>query len=82
MAGKTFVTTVSVNGEVDASIQKAFSGLADKLGAIQKAAAATAGATEKLSIVIEAQTDELEAAKKARPLLTRLHRSRLHRRFT
>lgn len=65
MAGKTFVTTVSVNGEVDASIQKAFSGLADKLGAIQKAAAATAGATEKLSIVIEAQTDELEAAKKA-----------------
>ena len=65
MAGKTFVTTVSVNGEVDASIQKAFSGLAYKLGAIQKAAVATAGATEKLSIAIDAQTDELEAAKKA-----------------
>ena len=65
MAGKTFTTTVSINGEVDASIQKAFAGMADKLGAIQRAALQTAGATDKLSAVIDQQSDELENAKKA-----------------
>ena len=65
MAGKTFTTTVSINGEVDASIQKAFAGMADKLAVAQKAALQAAGATEKLSAVIDQQSDELEKAKKA-----------------
>ena len=65
MAGKTFVTTVSINGQVDASVQKAFAGMADKLAAAQKAALQAAGATDKLSAVIDQQSDELEAAKKA-----------------
>ena len=65
MAGKTFTTTVSINGEVESSVQKAFAGMADKLAAIQKAAAQTASATDKLAMAIDSQSDELEAAKKA-----------------
>lgn len=65
MPGKTFTTTVSINGEVDASVQKAFAGMADKLSAIQKAAIQASGATDKLSAVIDMQSDELENAKKA-----------------
>lgn len=65
MSGKTFTTTISVNGEVDASVQRAFAGMADKLSAIQKAAIQTAGATDKLSATIDQQSDELERAKKA-----------------
>ena len=65
MAGKTFTTTVSINGEINASVQKAFAKMADNLGAIQKAAIQTAGATDKLSVVIDEQSDELEKAKKA-----------------
>lgn len=65
MAGKTFTTTVSINGEIDSSVQKAFAGMADKLSAIQKAATQSASATDKLAIAIDAQSDELEAAKKA-----------------
>lgn len=65
MAGKTFTTTVSINGEIDASVQKAFAGMADRLSAIQKASVQAAGATDKLSIVIDQQSDQLEKAKKA-----------------
>lgn len=65
MAGKEFRTTVSINGELDASIQKAFAAVADRLVEAQKAAVATASATEKLSAVIDKQSEELEAAKQA-----------------
>lgn len=65
MAGKTITTTVSINGEIDASVQKAFANMAERLSAVQKAAVQAAGATDKLSAVIDMQSDELEAAKKA-----------------
>ena len=65
MSGKTFTTTVSINGEIDASVQKAFAGMADRLSAIQKASVQAASATDKLSIVIDQQSDQLEKAKKA-----------------
>ena len=57
MAGRNFTTTVSINGEIDASVQKAFAGIADKLSAIQKAAIQTAGATDKLADTIDSQSD-------------------------
>lgn len=65
MAGRTFTTTVSINGEVDASVQRAFAGMADRLGAVQRAAIQTAGATDRLTAVLDKQSDELEKAKKA-----------------
>jgi hypothetical protein len=65
MAGRTITTTVSINGSIDASVQKAFSQMADRLSAVQKAAVEASGATDKLSAVIDMQSDELEAAKKA-----------------
>lgn len=65
MAGKILTTTVSINGDIEASVQKAFSSMADKLGNVQKAATQASGATDKLTTVIEKQSDELEAAKKA-----------------
>ena len=65
MAGRTFTTTVSINGEVDASVQRAFAGMADRLEAVQRAAIQTAGATDRLTAVIDKQSDELEKAKKA-----------------
>lgn len=65
MAGRTFTTTVSINGEVDASVQRAFAGMADRLGAVQRAAIQTAGATDRLTAVLDLQSDELEKAKKA-----------------
>lgn len=65
MSGKTFTTTVSINGEIDASVQKAFSSMADRLGAIQKATIQAADATDKLTATIDMQNDELERAKKA-----------------
>lgn len=65
MAGRTFTTTVSINGEVDASVQRAFASMADRLSAVQRAAVQTAGATDKLTAAIDMQSDELEQAKKA-----------------
>ncbi len=65
MGGKTLTTTVSINGNIDASVQKAFASMADRLSAVQKAAIQASGATDKLTFVIDAQSDELEAAKKA-----------------
>ncbi len=65
MAGRIFSTTVRVNGEVEASVQKAFDRVADKLDEMQRAAIQAAGATDKLSAVIDIQSDELEKAKKA-----------------
>ena len=65
MAGRTLTTTVSINGELDASVQKAFASMADRLGNVQRAANQASGATDKLTDVIEKQKDELEAAKKA-----------------
>ena len=65
MSGRTFTTTVSINGEIDASVQKAFAGMADRLGAVQKAAVQASGATDKLTAVMDKQSDQLERAKKA-----------------
>ena len=65
MAGRTLTTTVSINGDIDASVQKAFASMADRLSAVQRAAVQASGATDKLSAVIDNQSDELEAAKKA-----------------
>ena len=65
MSGRTLTTTVSINGNIDASVQKAFSKMSERLSQVQKAAVQASGATDKLSAVIDMQTDELEAAKKA-----------------
>ena len=65
MSGKTLTTTVSINGDVSASVQKAFTETSNKLSELQKAALQTAGATDKLSAVIDQQSEELENAKKA-----------------
>ena len=65
MAGRTFTTTVSINGDIDSSVQKAFSQMAERLTAVQKAAVQASGATDKLSAVIDMQSDALDAAKKA-----------------
>lgn len=65
MAGKTFTTTISINGEVDASVQKAFAGMSERLSAVQRAAVQAAGVTDRLTAAIDRQTDELESAKKA-----------------
>lgn len=65
MAGKTFTTTVSINGDVDASVKRAYADVAGRLDAIQKAAVQTAGATDRLTAAIDKQSDELESAKKA-----------------
>ena len=65
MSGRTLTTTVSINGSIDASVQKAFASMAERLSEVQKAAVQASGATDKLSAVIDMQTDELEAAKKA-----------------
>ena len=65
MSGRTLTTTVSINGSIDASVQKAFANMANRLSEMQKAAVQASGATDKLSAVIDLQTDELEAAKKA-----------------
>lgn len=65
MAGKTLTTTLSITGEIEASVQKAFSGMANKIGAIQEAALKTASATDKLAMAIDTQSDELKAAQKA-----------------
>lgn len=65
MAGKVITTTVSINGNIDASVQKAFASMTERLSAVQKASIQAAGATDKLSAVIDMQSDELEAAKKA-----------------
>ena len=65
MSGRTLTTTVSINGSIDASVQKAFASMADRLSEVQKASLQAASATEKLSAVIDMQSDELEAAKKA-----------------
>ena len=65
MAGKVFTTTVSINGEIDASVQKAFTRMADNLGRIQRAAIQSAGATDRLTATIDQQSDELEKAKRA-----------------
>ncbi|MBO5953354.1 MAG: hypothetical protein J6Q53_04440 [Oscillospiraceae bacterium] len=65
MAGKTLTTTVSINGNIDASVQKAFDSMTKRLSAVQKASVQASGATDKLSAVIDMQSDQLEAAKKA-----------------
>lgn len=65
MTGRTFTTTLSINGNIDASVQKAFASMAERLSAVQKAAVQASSATDKLSAVIDMQSDELEAAKKA-----------------
>ena len=65
MSGRTLTTTVSINGSIDASVQKAFAQMAERLSEVQKAAVQASGATDKLSAVIDMQSDELEAAKKA-----------------
>lgn len=65
MAGKTLTTTIDISGKIDASVQKAFASMADKIDELQKAAIQASGATDKLTFVIDAQSEELEAAKKA-----------------
>ena len=65
MSGRTLTTTVSINGSIDASVQKAFAQMAERLSDVQRAAVEASGATDKLSAVIDMQSDELEAAKKA-----------------
>ena len=65
MSGRTLTTTVSINGSIDASVQRAFASMAERLSEVQRAAVQASGATDKLSAVIDMQSDELEAAKKA-----------------
>lgn len=65
MSERELKTTISINGDIDASVQKAFEKMSERLKDIQKAAVQASGATDKLSAVIDMQSDELEAAKKA-----------------
>lgn len=65
MAGKTLKTTISIGGDVDASVQKAISAVADKIEKMQEAALKSSTATERLSATIDLQRDELDKAKKA-----------------
>ena len=65
MAGKDFKTTISIGGEVDASVQKAVAGVTDKIDKLREAALKSSSATERMSATIDLQKDELEKAKKA-----------------
>lgn len=65
MAGKTLSTTISIDGKVEASVQKAVEGISSKLDALREAATKSSSATVRLSATIDLQRDELESAKKA-----------------
>jgi len=65
MAGKEFKATISINGEVEASVIKAVANVSAELEAVQKASIEAASATDKLTATIDLQSDELKKAKKA-----------------
>lgn len=65
MAGKTLSTTISIDGKVEASVQKAVEGISSKLDKLREAATKSSSATVRLSATIDLQRDELESAKKA-----------------
>lgn len=65
MGGRVLSATVSIGGEIDASVQRAFGGMVDRLTAVHRASVQTAGATDRLSMTIDRQSDELAKAEKA-----------------
>lgn len=65
MAGKTLSTTISIDGKVEASVQKAVEGISSKLDKLREAATKSSSATVRLSATIDLQREELESAKKA-----------------
>lgn len=65
MAGKEFKATISINGQVEASVIKAVANISGELEAVQKASIEAAAATDKLTATIDLQSDELKKAKKA-----------------
>lgn len=65
MAGREFNATISINGQVEASVIRAVADISGELEALQRAAIESATATDKLSATIDLQSDELKKAKKA-----------------
>ena len=62
--GKEFETIIQVAGEVEPSVQKSFSAAAKRLEDMKDAVKAAASATDKLSITMSEQSNELEQAKR------------------
>lgn len=65
MAGKEMQTTISIDGKIAASLQKAFDSASSKIDKLREAALKSSSATDRLSATIDIQRDELEKAKKA-----------------
>lgn len=65
MAGRTLNTTISIDGKIEASVQKAVDSVSAKLDALREAAANSSSAMVRLTATIDLQKDELENAKKA-----------------
>lgn len=64
MAGKQLETTVVIGGKLEASINKAMDAVNKKMGVLQAAAEKAATAQDKLSDLLTAQGNALDAAKK------------------
>lgn len=65
MAGREFNATISINGQVEASVIRAVANISGELEEVQRAAIESASATDKLTATIDLQSDELKKAKKA-----------------
>lgn len=65
MAGRVITTTVSINGDIDASVQRAINSTAQRLDSLRQAAATASNATDRLTAIIDLQSEELEQAKRA-----------------
>ena len=65
MAGREFNATISINGQVDASVIRAVGNISGELEALQRAALESASATDRLSATIDMQRDELKKAQRA-----------------
>lgn len=62
--GKEFETIISVAGKVEASLKNSLNDVTQALEKMQDAVKETASVSDKLSIAIDEQSDELKAAKK------------------
>lgn len=65
MAGREFNATISINGQVDASVIRAVADISGELETLQRTALESASATDRLSATIDLQSDELKKAQKA-----------------
>ena len=65
MAGREFNATISINGQVDASVIRAVADISGELETLQRTALESASATDRLSATIDLQSDELKKAQRA-----------------